>query len=251
MSNEHQDAEADNSAEKLALDLLREASDAALAGDPVRMLTALYKSGVLDGLCRRLAAAWDGIAFEDVQLIIAEAVDVLYQTVQSGQSKGRIIPFLLKVAIRKAFDFEKKRRRVDALDPGDLEREAANEAGREFAARERQEGPVSKISDDLDFEERRRLALGIARGLLPRLGQQHVQDVMSYIFDAIEAGQEDISNDEIASALGLTGETVRTSKSRGFARLEKIAKEEKLLPEGSDLLGLDENEASDETSSPR
>jgi len=245
MTNGYQDAEAGNSGEKLAFDLLREASDAALAGDPFRMLTALYKSGVLDGLCRRLARAWDGIAFEDVQLIIAEAVDVLYHNVQSGQSKGRIIPFLLKVAGRKAFDFEKNRRRVDALDPGDLEREAAKEAQREFAAHKRQEEPVSKVPDGLDFEDRRRVALGIARGLLPRLGQQHIQDVMSYIFDAIEAGQEDISNDEIASALGLTGETVRTSKSRGFARLERIAKEEKLLPEDFDLLGRDENEISE------
>ncbi len=220
--------------------LLREANTAALAGDPMAMLIALYKSHVLDGICRRLAAAWGAIAFEDIQLLVAEAVDVLYEKVRNGGNIRRIVPYLLKVSTRKAYDFHESRCAVDAVDPADLETAVGKEARRRFESKERQaEASPGEPVDDLDYEERRRIALRIARGLLPRLGQQRIQDVMGYIFDAIEAGHEDISNEDIEDALGLSPETVRTAKSRGFARLSRIAKEEKLLPRDFDLLGLD------------
>lgn len=220
--------------------LLSEANAAALVGDPRGMLTALYKSHVLDGICWRLAAAWGAIAFEDIQLLVAEAVDVLYEKVRNGEKIRRIVPYLLKVSTRKAYDFHESRCAVDAVDPADLETAVGKEARRRFESKERQaEASTSEPVDDLDYEERRRIALRIARGLLPRLGQQRIQDVMGYIFDAIEAGHEDIPNEDIEDALGLSAETVRTAKSRGFARLSRIGKEEKLLPRNFDLLGLD------------
>jgi len=232
-----------SSAEDTENDFLLEANEAALAGDPIGMLTALYKSHVLDGLCRRLAASWNVIAFEDVQLLVAEAVDVLYQKVRSGEKIRRITPFLLKVAGRRAYDFHEKHRRIEAMDPADLESAAAAAARQGSSAGAEQASPATtRVVDSLDFEETRRIALRIARGLLPRLGQQRLQDVMAYILDAIEAGREDISNEEIEEALGLSSGTVRTAKSRGFSRLSRIAKEEKLLPEEFDLLGLNSDE---------
>jgi DNA-directed RNA polymerase specialized sigma24 family protein len=204
------------------------------------MLTALYKSHVLDGICRRLAKDWSEIAFEDVELLVAEAVDVLYEKVRGGEKIRRIAPFLVKVASRKAYDFHESRRVIDALDPADVEAAAGKESRRDFEREEKQAKPKTPDpGDELDYEDKRRIALRIARGLLPRLGQQRIQDVMSYIFDAIEAGHDDISNEEIEDALGLSPDTVRTSKSRGFTRLARIAKEEKLLAQDFDLLGLD------------
>jgi DNA-directed RNA polymerase specialized sigma24 family protein len=221
--------------------LLQEANAAALAGDPMAMLVALYKSHVLDGICRRLAAAWSVIAFEDIQILVGEAVDVLYQKVHAGEKIRKIIPFLLKVCSRKAYDFYERQRVVEAVDQPELEKAAGEEAGREFARDQNQGDEPSRDEPgaDLDFEDKKRIALRIARGLLPRLGQQRIQDVMGYILDAIEAGHEDISNEDIEAALGLSSETVRTAKSRGFSRLSRIAKQEKLLPDDFDLLGLE------------
>jgi len=204
------------------------------------MLAALYKSHVLDGICRRLAKDWSEIAFEDVELLVAAAVDVLYEKVRRGEQIRRIAPFLVKVASRKAYDFDESRRVIDALDPADVEAAAGKEACRHFEREEQQAKPKTPDPDDeLDYEDKRRIALRIARGLLPRLGQQRIQDVMGYILDAIEAGHDDISNEEIEDALGLSPDTVRTSKSRGFTRLARIAKAEKLLAQDFDLLGLD------------
>ena len=50
--------------------------------------------------------------------------------------------------------------------------------------------------------------------------------VMGYLIDAVEAGRWDVSNQEIGEALGLTNDTVRTSLSRGFRRLNRLAQEE-------------------------
>src|SRR5262249_48145414 len=155
--------------------LLREANAAALAGDPMAMLTALYKSRVLDGICRRLAAAWGAIAFEDIELVVAEAVDVLYEKVRNGEKIRRIIPYLLKVSTRKAYNFHESRRAVDAVDPADLEMAARKESWRRFESKEKQaEASTGEPVDDLDYEDKRRIALRTARGLLPRLGQQRI-----------------------------------------------------------------------------
>lgn len=78
----------DTRAEEASSRLLGEANAAALAGDPMAMLTALYQSHVLDGICRRLAGAWSAIAFEDIQLLVAEAVDVLYKRKSSTEKKS-------------------------------------------------------------------------------------------------------------------------------------------------------------------
>ena len=101
----------DTRAEEASSRLLGEANAAALAGDPMAMLTALYQSHVLDGICRRLAGAWSAIAFEDIQLLVAEAVDVLYKKIQHGEKIRRIVPYLLKIATRKAYDFYESRRK--------------------------------------------------------------------------------------------------------------------------------------------
>lgn len=51
----------------------------------------------------------------------------------------------------------------------------------------------------------------------------NVQLVMGYIIDAVEAGEEDISNGEIVAATGLSPDTVRPALVRGFARLKREA----------------------------
>lgn len=58
---------------------------------------------------------------------------------------------------------------------------------------------------------------------------------MAYVIDAVEAGRDDVPSTEIAEFLGLTPGTVRTSLSRGFDRLKRIARDEHLIDQVTDL----------------
>ena len=52
-------------------------------------------------------------------------------------------------------------------------------------------------------------------------GIKNIQKVLLHILKSIEQGQEDISNKDIAAALGLRAATVRVYRFRAFKNLEK------------------------------
>jgi RNA polymerase sigma factor (sigma-70 family) len=205
--------------------LLLRAKEAASAKDLKAMVEALYASGVLDGLVRRLGEKWSSaLDAEDVDFAIAQATDVLYLAVTQGTRFTDLVAFLWKVADRRLCDRVRQRRRERPRDPADMERVVAADDSTE--------------DDGADRERKRAQALAVARSVLPRLGQEHVQSVMAYVFDAVEAGREDVPNAEIAEALGLSNQTVRTSLSRGFKRLSRIALENGLAESGLDAESL-------------
>ena len=82
--------------------------------------------------------------------------------------------------------------------------------------------------------------------MLPLLGQENIQKVMTYIFDALATGVVDVSNEEIGEALGLSNDTVRTCRSRGFSRLQTRAVERGLTDETFDFLELADEERNDD-----
>jgi DNA-directed RNA polymerase specialized sigma24 family protein len=234
-------AQPTESDEKSQAHYLHEARDAAMVGDPITMLASLHRSFALDGLVRRLTKDWPRIPFEDVRLLVADAVDILYGKVRDGEKVRSPLSFILKIAHRKACDFYESRKPIDAMDPEELEAAAGRSAVWGCPSSIVQ-GAQEDLGDRLDYDERRKCALRIARGLLPRLGQKHVQDVMSYIFDAVEANRYDIPNQEIEEALQLSSETVRTAKTRGFRRLARIAKDERLVEQEFDFLGIGDDD---------
>lgn len=91
------------------------------------------------------------------------------------------------------------------------------------------------LADDLQDPEVRRAAfereartdraLAFARSVLPQLGQTNAQRVLTYVFDAIERGQQ-FEVKDIADAFGFTTDQVRMAINRGLDRLERIAKEQ-------------------------
>jgi len=200
---------------------LQRAKDAVAAGDPKGMTVALYESGVLDGLVFRLRGKWPDLAFDDVDYAVGQAVDVLYQAVTRGDRVANLVAFLWKVSDRRLWDRDREAKRERATDPAEIAMRRDETAADEGAGER-------DASEETSRDERRAKALAVARSLLPRLGQENVQVVMAYVLDAVEAGREDICNQEIADALGLSGDTIRTSLSRGFRRLERIAREENL-----------------------
>jgi len=215
---------------------LEAAKDAARKADPRRMVEALFDSFALDGIRIRLGLKWPGIHQDDINFLIAEAVDVLYHAVQGGDRVLSLPGYLWKVADRKACDYDARRQRDMLTDMEDLHETPKAE-----------EEHVQPPSDEMDWEERREKAVAVARSLLPKLGQKNLQDVLSYVIEAVEAGREDVPNAEIAEALGLSSDTVRTSLSRGFRRLERAAREVGLSVDAiQDGLADEEPDATDQ-----
>lgn len=198
---------------------LQDAKEAAVAGEPTRMLDCLFASFALDGLSRRLRDKWgflkvDQDACNDV---VAESVDCLYHEIRQGRKVSEVVSWLWKVANRLASNRERKRTQENSNQQDNLEGVVE---------------PDRTMSDpEVDWDQRRRRAIAEARKLLPKLGQENLQAVMSYILDAIQAGANDVSNTEISEALGLSANTVAQCKLRGFDRLKRVAREADLWPD--------------------
>lgn len=198
-----------------ALDL---AKQAAASGDPKAMLEHLHRSHLMDGLVKRLERRWRQLPRPEVDFAVAQAVDVLYAKVSARKRVSDIDRFLFKVAFRRAYDYHRMRQREQLLDTDKMD-QIPGAAGRVLCG----EG-----TEDDRRAEKRGKAIALARRLLPKLGQETIRSVMSYVLEAVEAGREDVPNKELAEALGLTLGAVKTSLSRAFARLARLAREEGL-----------------------
>jgi len=209
-------------AQKQQAEALRRATEAAIVGDPRGMVEALYQSGAFDGLTRRIGHKWNFLStHKEVDYIIGQAVDVLYRDVSSGKKISNIVAFLYKVANNKANDYWQIWQREHET-PLDLEYPSYT--------------LLDSLAEEQERDRKKERAISIARSLLPQLGQQNLRAVMSYLLEAVAMGYEDVSNEEIAEALGLSLDTVRQSLSRGFQRLERKAKEAGLTDQNFDFI---------------
>ena len=211
-------------------ELLQQAKEAAASGDPGRMLEALHGSFALDGLTRRIASKWQKLSRDEVDFIIAEAVDILYVALCNGKKVLNLVAYLWKTSDHKACDYYRTKQNEKPLTPEELERIPDQSTELEES--------LDNSATELEWEEKRPRVIAIVRSLLPRLGQHNAQAVMTYILDALSSDCMDISNTEIAEALGLSLDVVRQSKKRGFDRLERIVREEGLAAQVSDVANL-------------
>ena len=189
---------------------IESAVEAAKAGDPVAMLEALFATPALDGAKRWLQRRWQHLASDDAKAndALSDAVDSLYAWIRQGRHVSNPVAWLMKVADRVASKQHTLLEAEAATAPMVIDQIPAD--------------PKSK----LDPGELRKRALEIARSMLPKLGQENIRNVMSFLFDAVEQGCGDISNVEIGEALGLLPNTVAKLKGRGFARLERAARDD-------------------------
>jgi DNA-directed RNA polymerase specialized sigma24 family protein len=203
------------------------AVQAARRQDERTFFLEIAASHALDGIVRGLHSAWPLVEEGAIEALVAEAVGILYVKVGvEGAVIGSAGAFLWGTAKNKL----QERYRAGVLDTVPFV--------------EGTEGLTTEPKDDdpyLDPDALRAEALRHARAILPRLGGEVLVRVMGFIFDAIERGDELIESETIAAALGITRETVRRSKSRGFQRLAAAARQE-----GLDVSTLEGNEQDDE-----
>ena len=197
-------------------DLWDKVREAAAISNQKEMVSLLYQSGFLDGLERTMHAKWRKIPREDLDcIVIAAAVDDLYEKLSQGEFILNPGGYIYKTIHFKAVAYTEQRNQLSDLH-------------REFQVYENFIDPFETPSYELDRDYCLNRALVEVRKLLNRLGQENVQSVMAYVFDCIEAKRYDVTPAEISGALGLSSGTVRTSLSRGFKRLKRIAMEDNL-----------------------
>lgn len=194
--------------------LLVQAAGAAARRDLGGMLEALFASGFLDGLTRRLQKQWQGrLGQADVDECIAYAVDAAYEAAAKGKAARELGPWLWKAAQNTATDRWKaehshRHREFDGFD------DIAGQPDHDDAER---------WADDEMADHQRREAFRIAREILPRIGTGQVVDVIALVIEAAEQGVPDLPASAVADALGISEAAARTLTSRGLARLRREA----------------------------
>ncbi|HMH44347.1 MAG TPA: hypothetical protein VK557_12735 [Pyrinomonadaceae bacterium] len=212
---------------------LERAKQAAISGDIETFMEALFSSRLPDALNWRLRKQ---LPDDDVDAIVAEAIGTTYEAIQTHGARINLAAWLSKTCYNQARARYATRKNIVAEDSLDLERRSG--------ADQTQLSPPTTHAEQEEVEEqaasRRIEAIKLARTLLPRIGEDNIQKVMSVVLDAIEQDLVDLSSEEISEMVGLTPDTVRRLISRGFERLEREAKQDGLWLDISDVLVLDQ-----------
>lgn len=186
----------------------RLAADAARRGDAEGMLRGLFAGSLVDWLFWRVSKQYARMPSQDVEDCVAESIGDAYKALLSGSRIGALPGYLLKAASNKAVDMLRERRGESAVDMDSL----ANVRD-----------PTVETLREETRKKLRQEALAKARELLPQLGMDNIRKIMEVIFDAVEKEVTDLQDADIAEVVGLTGETVRRLKNRGFERLRRLA----------------------------
>ena len=202
------------------------AQDAANKREPLVLLNALGQDYVLDGLTRQLRVKWSFIPLEDLDDIVAASVDRLYVAICDGTQVTNVMGYLWKTADHKAQEYDRKYKKEKSIGFEQLDMFSTP-------------SPNPSLDAELDQREvMRREAIAIARRLLPKIRSQNIQEVLGYLINAVEIGVEDLPNQQIADALGLSLRTVRDCLYRGLKRLSKLAYEDGVTRESYDFSEL-------------
>lgn len=213
---------------RLSGEVLSAFNQAVTAGARWEAVKVLFASPAFDGLCARLRSQWPWLPEDDVNLAVAEAFEALYEALGKGAPPEDPVLWLAGVARHKAADIMRARESEELRGELPL---AAGSLGRDLLA---------------DDRERRSKLAQLARGLLPRVGSANVRAVMGFYIDAVEQGVTSLGYQEIADALGLDKDNVKTWAHRGFRRLARAAREEGLAAAHFELLPKDLELAEDE-----
>ena len=212
--------------EDSVLSVLDEATRLAAAGDAEGAIRAVLRSGYPNRLIkgRVLADRYSRVSQETRAEAIAEGVAALHTAITTGEPVQRPGGYVLKVADRICAQEQRRQEQQTSTD-GLLDRDLLDARA-----------PWADSEDATIRARRRSAALRLARSMLPRLGQQRAQEVMGYLFDEIERGAVDVPSQRIAKALEMSDDVVRQNLSRGFKRLGRLADDEGLDVQATDLL---------------
>lgn len=184
------------------------AKAAAVKKEVGTFLRCIHESRFLDGAKRTLEGEWN-FDSEVTHEILSTSVDKFYEVITEGKKILFPAAYLLKIIKNEAAKTYNKNKEFEEFNDSMA-----------YPSVISTHGEVPDVGDD---EERKRKGVEIARSLLPKIGEETVQRVMAYYIDAVEKGVEDVTSKEVAEALGLSQDSVRVWKQRGFERLKRAA----------------------------
>ena len=205
---------------------LEKAAQQAAAQDAEGAIRTILDSGYPNGLVkgRVLADRYSRVSRDVRAEAVAEGLAALHTAITKETPVPHPGGYVLKVADRICAQ-EQRMQEQQASSDGLLDHDLLDARA-----------PWADNEDFVIHAKRRSAALRLARSMLPRLGQQRAQEVMGFLFDAVERGAVNVPSQEIAQALGMSDDVVRQSLSRGFRRLARLASDEGLDVQASDLL---------------
>lgn len=200
-------------------------AEAARDGDFRRFAGEFADPEIFAGLVNSIG--YESVFKEDERVsFVNEAIEQLY--FQLRKDPGRVVARPFGYVARTAYLLAQKTKRKNSshvtLEPWHFKPPLTSS----------QEEDEAQDGAEREAEVRRRVDRLFAAvfSLIDDLGQENVVAVMKFIFEALRQawarGDEDppdLSNEEIADALGLETEAVRKLKSRGWLRLRERAKD--------------------------
>ena len=210
-------------------EFFKQAEFAAVNYQPKVMIKALFVSGFIDGLVRRLVSRWKKLPSHEIEVCVAEAVLNAFIKVSGNGRISNLGGWLWKSAFNNAYMCWQKHYKGRASKNIDVEN--YQDADSFYT--------VEDEYTDERREEIRREAVRLARSLILRIGGGQIEDVMEMVIDAVDKGISDLSPQEIGDALGISPDSVRQLLSRGFNRLRREAQKDGIeLPDVLSSNGL-------------
>lgn len=204
-------------------ELLKEAIEAAKAGDVERMSACLMSSRFPDGLIRRVEQMWHKLSHEDARDIVAESIEALYGKVRCEELITDIKAWLSKATRLRASTANRRRIRrsevsLDAPEYGDYQ---------------------LAVEPRYDQHVIRQEAVRQLKTAVSQIQGYNIRRVLEYLFEAVEGGMFPVPAIEIAEALELEEANVRQCVRRGFKRLQDVLKAEGWSDENFGVFGSD------------
>ncbi|MBX3233522.1 MAG: hypothetical protein KIT84_11000 [Labilithrix sp.] len=173
-------------------------------------LVHIAASHALDGLTRQLQNAWPHALPGVIEEAVSTASDELYVRAGSGPI---VAPLGFLWGTARNIMLKKHRGGTAVTESLD------DESNADLLVWNAEETRTDKERAAL-----RDAAIRFARSVLPSLGHANVVQVMTFIIDCVDRGDVYVDNPTIGAALGLTSDTVKRCKHRGFERLAREAK---------------------------
>lgn len=235
--NEIQDRNAGSLEPSEKRKLLQAASAAAAKGDIEGMAASLYGSFFLDGLVGQLDGQWSELDREDLEDAVAVAAADAFAKAQRGEAIRSLPGFIRVAAVRNAEDRHRSRLREHPVDEADLTE--LMDDRRSVSGQADEDSAPTHPAENLHPDEKRRLAVRLARDLAQQIKTDSERNVVILLLDAIEnETASDLEAADIAKALGLRVDHVRKAKERGLEKLMRLAQAAGYWDDSLDIAGL-------------
>jgi DNA-directed RNA polymerase specialized sigma24 family protein len=180
------------------------------------VLEQMFRTGEISRMCNKLKVHWASVPCHEVELALSEALYVLCVNIKKKKEIDNPLAFIWRISGHKISDSYKRMKREISV---------SNEKLLLLASRSDQVNEEVTAYSAGENKKNIGKAIEIARKNINKSGNKNIQKVLLHILKRMEQGEGEVSNQDIAEAVGLRAATVRVYKFRAFKNLEKHFRE--------------------------